>query len=44
MFALKALTSLLPFLGLVAAAPVPDGGIGVRPNDTAPQYIALSDC
>ena len=27
-----------------APAPVPNGGVGVRANDTPPAYAAMSDC
>jgi hypothetical protein len=27
-----------------APAPIPIGGVGVRTNDTAPTYAAMSDC
>jgi len=43
-------SSLLPVLAalvpatLAAPAAVPDGGVGVRPNDTAPVYAPMSDC
>lgn len=43
-------SSLLPVLAalvpstLAAPAAVPNGGVGVRPNDTAPVYAPMSDC
>jgi hypothetical protein len=47
---LKMWSSLLPVLAalvpstLAAPAAVPNGGVGVRPNDTAPVYAPMSDC
>lgn len=40
---LPLLFSLLP-QGAAAPAPIPDGGVGVRTNDTPPVYAPLSDC
>lgn len=42
------LSSLVALAGIAAVAaapaPVPSGGVGVRPNDTAPVYHTMSDC
>lgn len=40
---LPLLASLVPS-ALAAPAAIPNGGVGVRPNDTAPVYAPMSDC
>jgi hypothetical protein len=40
---LPLLLSLLP-KGMAAPAAIPDGGVGVRTNDTPPVYAPMSDC
>jgi len=45
MFA-KAIAALLPLLAIgvtAAPAPIPNGGVGVRMNDTPPAYAVMSD-
>ena len=43
----KAIAALLPLLAIgvsAVPAPIPNGGFGVRMNDTPPAYAAVSDC